>query len=192
MEAPARMRSVWRRRFTTLTGESLSMTLPAVPLSETTYAASSTWCAGDGLDARVAEAVEPVGKVTHVPGGDDVVAHVERHGALHVVADDLLVVELRLRLVVVDAGLHLDELLVQFVRAGGEVEHAVRDVHRLDRARVRSGRRHPGRELRRLFEASLRMYSVTSMRTTGLGAAWAATGEVPGTMADMVDLCRGS
>ena len=43
MEAPARMRSVWRRRFTTLTGESMSMTLPAVPLSETTYAASSTW-----------------------------------------------------------------------------------------------------------------------------------------------------
>ena len=48
--------------------------------------------AGDGLDARVAEAVQPVGKVTRVPGGDDVVAHVERHGALHVVADDLLVV----------------------------------------------------------------------------------------------------
>ena len=38
MEAPARMRSVWRRRFTTLTGESMSKTLPAVPLSETTYA----------------------------------------------------------------------------------------------------------------------------------------------------------
>ena len=30
----------------------------------------------------------------------------------------------------------------------------------------------------------VRLNSVTSMRTTGLGAAWAATGEVPGTMAD--------
>ena len=27
--------------------------------------------AGDGLDARVAEAVQPVGKVTRVPGGRD-------------------------------------------------------------------------------------------------------------------------
>ena len=34
----------------------------------------------------------------------------------------------------------------------------------------------------------VRLYSVTSMRTTGLGAAWAATGRVAGTMADMVDL----
>ena len=31
----------------------------------------------------------------------------------------------------------------------------------------------------------VRLYSVTSMRTTGLGAAWAATGRVAGTMADM-------
>ena len=36
----------------------------------------------------------------------------------------------------------------------------------------------------------VRLNSVTSMRTTGLRAAWAATGEVAGTMADM-PICVG-
>ena len=85
MEAPARMRRVRRRRFTTLTGEyageSMCMTLPAVPFERDDVRGVLHGGAGAGLHARVAEAVEPVGKVPHVPGGE-VVAHVERHGAL--------------------------------------------------------------------------------------------------------------
>ena len=62
MEAPARMRSVWRRRFTTLTGESMAMTLPAVPLSETTYAASSTWLPAMALTRAWPRLLSQLGK----------------------------------------------------------------------------------------------------------------------------------
>ena len=87
------MRSVWRKRFTTFNRRVFVDDLAGGAVERDDVDGVLDVVAGDGLDARVGEAVEPVGEVTRVPVGDHVVVHVERHGPLHVVADHLLVVD---------------------------------------------------------------------------------------------------